>query len=61
MNPRFIPTRAQIAKACREIRQGWSERTHRLRAGFPAETIDGDYEFPVVAAKDLFGEADDGE
>lgn len=29
----YNPTLDEIAKACREIRAGWSEETHRARAG----------------------------
>lgn len=29
----YLPTRKQIAEACARIREEWSEREHRRRAG----------------------------
>ncbi len=54
----FNPTPKQIKAARAETRKGWNERTHRLRAGEPAELIDAAYEFPAAAAKDLYGKID---
>ena len=56
-----MPTSKQIKAACAKIREGWSERTHRLRAGVAIETVDDPYEFPEAAAKDLYGTIDLGE
>jgi hypothetical protein len=35
----YLPTRAQIARSCREIQSGWSEATRRQRDGYQQERI----------------------
>ncbi len=54
------PTPDEIEAACREIRMGWSEIEHRLRAGLPKELIDRRHEYhvPVVSTRKLLDEAD---
>jgi hypothetical protein len=33
-DPRYLPSESEIREATAAIRAGWSERTHRERAGF---------------------------
>jgi len=49
----YEPPLRVIRKACERIQAGWSERTHRKRAGFISkEALDGEYNFPEISKKD---------
>jgi hypothetical protein len=49
------PTPQEIQYWTREIRKGWSERTHRLRAGWTVEMADrmDQWTAPVVSMAEL--------
>ena len=49
------PTPQEIKRWTLEIRKGWSERTHRLRAGWTVDAADklGQWTPPVVSLPEL--------
>jgi hypothetical protein len=51
----YDPTPQEIEVRKRRIRDGWSERTHRLRAGFTADQVDrmDQWTAPLVHLSDL--------
>jgi hypothetical protein len=57
------PTPQEIQLRAREIREHWSERTHRLRAGWSVEAADrmGQWTAPIIRLADLYLDAVDEE
>ena len=49
------PTPQEIERSVRRIRDGWSERTHRLRAGWTVDMVDrmDQWTAPVIPIRDL--------
>jgi hypothetical protein len=50
------PTPQEIRRWTKKIREGWSERTHRLRAGWTVEAADkmGQWTAPIVSVPDMY-------
>jgi hypothetical protein len=50
------PTPQEIQRRTREIREHWSERTHRLRAGWSVEAADrmDQWTAPMIRLADLY-------
>jgi hypothetical protein len=48
----YLPSPQEIRQACLEIQAGWSPRERALRWTGPRRQR---WEFPLVAARDLFG------
>jgi hypothetical protein len=55
------PTPQEIELRKQRIRDGWSERTHRLRAGYTADQVDrmDQWTAPIIRLSDLSLDLDD--